>query len=121
MCYAPRCSIITGSAASLSELHGMTDSFTKMRSLLAEAAKQSFTWFKQQHPGDRFYAFALMTPDCVSGDPVANSEEALEAAIQRYRGKAYQIVNAGEQGAGDKPWIDLGTLRFCPDEWGGYG
>jgi hypothetical protein len=61
---------------------GMNDSFTQLRRVLTEAAKLSFSGFKEQNASDNFYAFGLMSPDCLSGDPVASPKISEESGMR---------------------------------------
>lgn len=55
--------------------------FAALRRKMTEAARWAFTEVQENHPKERFYAFALPSDDgAMTVEPAANSEEALERA-----------------------------------------
>ena len=52
---------------------------------VTSAARQAFTQLRERHPGERFYAYALVTDgDAVDVGPAANSEEGLRRKATEY-------------------------------------
>lgn len=78
--------------------------FDRLRYNMVQAARRTFKTFRDQQPGEQFYAFALTTDDDATGaQPAANTEESFQRAVAQYAA------------SGSK--VDAGYLRFSPDEW----
>jgi hypothetical protein len=74
---------------------------TELQKEVVSAARQAFSYVRQQHPDETFYVFGLSTDSDVSTiGPVSNSTEGLQRLGQKYN----------EPGL--PPW-----LRWSPDEW----
>src|SRR4051794_9683385 len=86
--------------------------FDRLRKDMAKAARRTFGFYRDSHPGELFYAFALYTDDDAGGAiPAASSEQSLQRVIKRYTSGGYSLPG-------------IGHLRYCPDEWaycGGKG
>jgi hypothetical protein len=72
---------------------------------MAKAARLTFSVYKQQHPDEDFYAFALYTDDDAGGaNCAANTEQSLKRATQSYIDGGYTLPEPGQ-------------MRYIPDEW----
>lgn len=78
----------------------------RLRQDMAKAARNTFASYREQHPGEDFCAFGVVTDANVrTWVPVANTEQSMEEAIQEY-------INDGEEVP------ELSQMRYCPMKWG---
>jgi len=82
----------------------MDESFEQFRKKIADAARLTFTVYRQQHPDEQFCTYALYSDSDGGGpNPAACTEQLLNRIAQGY-------VNHGLA-------PDPGYLRYTPDEW----
>jgi hypothetical protein len=82
--------------------------FATLQQEIASAARQAFTEIRNDHPSERFYAFALYTDDsAMTVEPAANSEEALESTAEDY------------DESPDTGWLRWGTAEWAYESEGG--
>src|SRR5262249_971683 len=84
-----------------------------------EASKAAFSALLSANKGQSFYAFGLFTDDSLQFlHPVANTEEALTATVQRYRETVDPKYGCTSTRAGMR-W-SYGDWGFFPYEGGGH-
>ena len=82
--------------------------FATLQKKIANAARKAFKEIQNDHPGERFYAFALYTDDgAMTVEPAANSEEALESSAEEY------------DESPDTGWLRWGTAEWAYEGEGG--
>ena len=93
--------------------------YTELQKEIVSAARQAFSYVRQQHPDETFYAFGLSTDsDVATIDPISNSEEGLQRLGQKYErlmGEEYEKMRQKY----DEPGLPL-WLRWGPDNWEEY-
>lgn len=90
--------------------------YVRLRKEIASAARQAFTFVRQQNSDETFYAFGLYTDsDVMTIGPFSNSEEGLERLGQKYEqllGQEYEEMRQKYNESGVPLW-----LRWAPDDW----
>jgi hypothetical protein len=83
--------------------------YAKLRLAMAKAARSTFKEYRDRHPAERLYVYALYTDDDATGAiPAANSVQSVEQTKKRYSSRGSKVPN-------------LAYLRYDPAEWSHIG